>query len=1196
MFSWGVNTLYIKKLELHGFKSFPDKTVLELTPGITVVVGPNGCGKSNISDALRWVLGEQSARHLRGTRMDDIIFSGSSGRKPLGFAEVSVTFDNSDGELDLDYREVTVTRRLYRNGESEYLLNRHPCRLKDIQEVFLDTGIGKDAYSFIGQGRVDEILSARPEERRLIFEEAAGILKYKNRKREAERRLAETAENLLRINDIIHELGEQLRPLSLQAEDARRYLSLRDKLKKLDVTLQVHDACLLRSKWHSLDEQHKKAADELVEKQSQLARKEAELAEKQLKIESEQVRVAGMQQNLQQLAAEWEKEQGKIAVYVEKLSGLDGRIKDLLAAEQEISRKQEAVLAKRGEIKAQMAETASLLEDAREKLAKAETELKNAEQSPESLKAESCRAELEKLEPVLRRLQNELDRAALSIEQLDERILRNEAEAQVARQEQQDLAEKESGLRRRHADLEAEISALEGKEREIRQRREGLLSRQQALAREQQNLSVRVMETRGRIKALKELEDSMAGFTEGAKSVMELKKAGWPGILGTVADIINVPAELVAAVEAALGPALQYLVVSDENIAKNLIAELKRKRGGRATFLPLTLVRGRLSAKKPPDKTQGYIGPAAELVSCGAEFRGVLDYLLARVHVAANLEAAVSVAKALQFSERVVTLEGDIVQTGGAMTGGATKRQTAGVLARRKELKELEKVHGDALEKLKGLEREAEEAARALEQVELELSALEKEKDRLRVALSVLGHELKHLEDRLERNRLAQKELAGHGERLAAEKSGAERKMSEVQRELEACREQERALRYELAGLAGMLEAREQEKRALRESCTDQKVRMAALSKQLEHYEEELERLEAELAELAGKKRQGSEEIIRLKSECLELNDRLEETRERARELERRRGELSAEFLDCEAAYKALYTGHREESEALRQKEKELSALERKKNRLEMEKEKVEMELRAVLARLKENWHLELGEAERLAGQLDDREKAVSEIAALKEEIMSLGTVNLGAVEEYERVKERVDFLTRQREDLLEAEKDLRRIIKEIDGRMGEKFASTFAVINEQFDRCFKELFNGGRALLRLTDPDDLLQTGIEIIAQPPGKKLQHLSLLSGGEKAMTAIALLFAFLKVRPAPFCVLDEIETALDETNLARFCDYLKAMSEKIQFILISHRKRTMEQAGILYGITMEESGVSKVVSVRLKEAAPAAKTGS
>lgn len=1187
--------MYIKKLELHGFKSFPDKTVLELTPGITVVVGPNGCGKSNVSDALRWVLGEQSARHLRGTRMDDIIFSGSSSRKPLGFAEVSVTLDNSDGELDMEYREVTVTRRLYRNGESEYLLNRRPCRLKDIQEIFLDTGVGKEAYSFIGQGRVDEILSARPEERRLIFEEAAGILKYKNRKREAERRLAETAENLLRINDIVHELSEQLQPLSLQAEDARHYLSLRDKLKELDVSLQVHDARQLRSQWYSLDEQYKKAADNLVEKQSRLARIEAELSGGQLKIDEEQARVAQMQQGLQQLAAEWEKEQGKIAVYAEKLSGLDRRINEVAATGLELAQKQEAVLLKREEVIKRQKETAALLEAAREQLGEAEAELKKVEQSPESLKALDCRAELEKMEPLLRKLQNEFDRITMSIEQLDERIGRNDTEIENLKQEQHELSQKESELKKRLADLNAEISALNRSENEVGLRKRESLSRRQELAAKQQDLSVQIMETRGRIRALTELEDSMTGYAQGVKSVMAMKKAGQAGIFGTVADILRVPGEYVAAVEAALGPALQYLVVSDENVAKNLINGLKRSGSGRATFLPLTLVRGRSQAAVPPEKIPGYIGPAVQLVSCDKEFRSVLEHLLARVHIVSNLEAAVPVARSLQFRERVVTLEGDIVQTGGAMTGGAYRHQT-GILSRRKELKELEKINKNALEKLKGLEQEAEEADRVLHLAEKEAADLEKKKEQCRLALSLLENEIKYLDEQKQKISLHMKELSGRREQLAGEKEEAGQKLSAVQDELTAGRERERTLRYEIAGLAGMLEAREQEKKALQERCTEQKVRMASLSKQLEHCEEELERLEAELRELADKQRLGGEEVNRLKSEYLTLNDRLEETRESARELERQRGVLSAEFLQKEAAYKEMCTAHREESEALRRAEKELSALERKQNRLEMEKEKVELELRAVLERLRENWHMEFDEAEKTAGRLSDREKTVAEIAGLREEIQSLGTVNLGAVEEYERVNERVTFLTRQREDLLEAEKDLKRIITEIDSRMGEKFASTFTVINEQFDRCFKELFSGGRALLRLTDPENMLQTGIEIIAQPPGKKLQHLSLLSGGEKAMTAIALLFAFLKVRPAPFCVLDEIETALDETNLGRFCDYLKIMSEKIQFILISHRKRTMEQAGILYGITMEESGVSKVVSVRLKEAAPAAEAGS
>jgi chromosome segregation protein len=1179
--------LHVKKVEIHGFKSFPDKTTLELTPGITVVVGPNGCGKSNISDAIRWVLGEQSARYLRGTRMDDIIFSGTANRKPLSFAEVSATLDNSDNRLSIDYQEVTVTRRIYRNGDSEYLLNRRPCRLRDIAELFMDTGIGKEAYSFIGQGRVEEILNARPEERRQIFEEAAGILKYKNRKREAERRLAETAENLLRVSDIIGELSGQLVPLSAQAQTARRYLDLRGELKLLEVNLMVHDATDMDRRLSELETRSTAARDELVEKQAAITKKEVDLAERQLALDAEQEELDRLQRELQNLTSGLEKVQGKIAVNAEKKKGLERQVELTLKslAEEEAARSR--VLAESEGTRQAMEAAALAVEETAGELDAAEAELAAAESSPEARRARECREELEAWLPGLRRLQSEYDRLCIETEQLAERGERLLPEQEDRCAKQAELEKNRSLLREEKKKIGFELSRFD---RELTA---------QTAAREKLDLKVRDLEekclvsrkrsedTEAEIKLLKQLDEAMAGYYQGVKTVLGAGADRLSGIIGTVADILRVPPTYVTAVEAALGPALQNLVTEDDSAAKQAIAFLKKTRGGRATFLPLNLLTRRRGEAVPPELTgfDGYLGTAADVVETEPRFAVVVDNLLSRVHLARDLEVAVPVAKALRFSDRVVTLEGDVVMPGGAMSGGADRRQ-GGVLSRRKERQKLEEELQSRRRELSLLERSLAEVKNLIPAVAEETARLEEARRQGQLSLSVLIREEELLAGQAESAAAALARLQAEADTLAVQLEESQEAMTKAAEELDRGQAGEGVLRRELARLQGMLDAQEQEKRSLRNRCTELRVRMARLQKQQEFREEETGRHTAELERSATRKKAREEEIRGYRTDILELAGRMEEDRDKTAVLEKYRSELLTGFLAREKAQKELATAQREEMEMLRQAEKELSSLERRQARTEMEREKAAMELQAVQDRLQNNWQLDFEAAKRLAQAVSDRAEVLEVAARAREEINALGTVNLGAVDEHKRVLERVEFLEGQRRDLLEGEKDLKRIIREIDGRMGEKFVASFAVINQKFEEVFKELFGGGRAQLRLTDPGNILETGIEIVAQPPGKKLQQLSLLSGGEKALTAIALLFAFLKVRPAPFCVLDEIETALDEANLAKFNEFLRKLSAGSQFILISHRKRTMEQANILYGVTMEESGISKIVSVRLR----------
>ncbi len=1183
--------LFVKRLEMHGFKSFADKVIIELTHGITVVVGPNGCGKSNITDAVRWVLGEQSAKHLRGLRMEDIIFGGTTCRKPVSFAEVSLTLDHSDGALGLDFQEITVTRRLYRSGESEYLLNKRHCRLKDIQELFMDTGIGREAYSFIGQGRVDEILLARPEERRQIFEEAAGILKYKTRKRETERRLAETAENLLRVGDIIHELSSQLVPLAEQAVAARHYLELRTMLRERDVTLLVHQGRQLRQQWYEVSQKATTAADELLGLHAGVGRRETELTGLQLTLDVEQDAVLVMQREVQRISSQMEKVQAGGAVNQERILNLERQLAEGVTFLAELERQEQVFSAEEIRISERVSAAKKMLAKAETEMQEVRQSMEKIESSPEALRFAACRRELDRHSPEIRRLQSDYSRLEAELEQLTERA---------------------ASLSAGYAEKEAEQAALSLARQELLAQKNELTAAQQRLhslalvngAKREQNATQLLEATatkelllkelavaQNKLQLFAELENAMAGYYRGVKSVLSAKRKNgqFAGILGTVADVLHVPPEYVPAVEAALGAALQNIVTDNDVVAKEAIAWLKKTREGRATFLPLNILEAPARGAIPTALTeqQGYIGVAADLTLREERFAPVAESLLGRVHLASNLDVAVSVARILRFRERVVTLEGDVILPGGAMTGGQEKKEV-GVLSRRREAEALQVTEKKILVQIDAEQHRFKALTLTRDDLAAEAAELAEKKSASDLSLGVKENEMVFL---ARQEQTASRFLEGYeqeAEVIISRREAKEIALTKAKDILESCQEQENCLRVELAGLAGILSAREHEKRSLQEEYTECRVRFASIQKQQEHDEEELERLARELVQLVERKKGKETEIKKCKNQRLELDELVEKGKEGAGVLEQERLKLLTALLKREAKLKEENTLCREEAEQIRQLEKALAGLERKQARLEVEQGRVEVELQAVLDRLRESWELDFEAAEKLAQPLVDSVQAQTEVQKLKEKVSALGMVNLGAIDECERVQERVDFLVRQRHDLLEGEKDLLRVIREMDSRIGEKFAATFAIISENFGLVFKELFGGGRAQLRLTDQDNLLEAGIEIMAQPPGKKLQHLSLLSGGEKALTAIALLFAFLKVKPTPFCILDEIEASLDEVNLARFTEYLCKLSGETQFVLVSHRKKTMELADILYGVTMEEAGVSKLISVRLKEA--------
>jgi chromosome segregation protein len=1174
---------------MYGFKSFADRTTLELTPGITVVVGPNGCGKSNIADALRWVLGEQSVRMLRGTRMDDIIFNGAAARKPLGFTEVSVTMDHSDGSLGLDYREITVTRRLYRDGTSEYLLNRHTCRLKEILEMFMDTGIGKEAYSFIGQGRIEEILNSRPEERRLIFEEAAGIQKYKNRKREAERRLAETDENLLRVNDIIRELHAQLEPLQAQASAARYHLDLRCALKNIEVSLFVHEAQALNRRIRETDALCRKAADAAIQRQAEAASKEYKLTTSQITLDQEQPVLLKLQRETQSQSSELEKTCMQVSLAEEKLRNLQQQAADLEIAVRELNQQYAAMQAGKQQDRKELTETVAAKEKLSGELVELEKLLSAAQSLPEADQVLLEQAELELLLSEIRSLQVEYDRFRLKSEQLALRQDWLQQEKIKKAEELSLLEEKTENLLAAKIAGQQELENLLAKKHAAQQTAKELASQGEMLDKQSLQGEKQLAEIGGQLRLLQELEANLTGYGHGVKMVLEAKKSNkvnLAGIFGTVADILRVPPPYVAAVEAALGSTLLNLVAEDDTVAKAAIAWLKQIKGGRATFLPMNLLAEQQSYGTTANLKliDGYFGVASQLVETPSHFRKVADMLLSRVHIVRDMDTAVTVARALRFRERVATLDGEVIQPGGAMTGGREKRQ-GGILSRRRDVEDLRQTFAREQEQLLSLARVRTSLSDKLETTLQGSKSLDEQCLRHEQTLSFYERELVSLREQsmlLRTSLVSLEHEAGILSEQAGESVAAEREALE---KLDMLAGKERELRLALMQLQEKLANRKQEEKHLRERHTECRIHLAALGNKQEFLEEVKERQAGVEQNLTAAIRLKEAELKKCRTLCPGLLDELAASREAAAALERSLKALFSELSDKEKTVRTLASQLRHEREELRQSEKEFSALERQQHRLELEREKLEHELQAVLARLRHSWQLEFAEAEAVAVPVAECSAAYKQAEELKEALQALGAVNLGAIEEYSRVKERVDFLTAQRNDLSAAGRDLQKIIREIDRLMGEKFAASFAVLNESFGLVFKELFGGGKSMLRLADPQNLLESGVEIIAQPPGKRLQHLSLLSGGEKALAAIALLFSFLRVKPVPFCILDEIDTALDEANLARFNTYLQRLAGKIQFILISHRKKTMERADMLYGVTMEEPGVAKLISVRL-----------
>lgn len=1181
--------MYLKSIEVQGFKSFANKMIFKFDKGITGIVGPNGSGKSNVADAVRWVLGEQSAKQLRSSKMEDVIFSGTETRKPLGFAYVAITLDNSDHKLAVDYEEVTVARRVYRSGESEYLMNGSHCRLKDIQELFFDTGIGKEGYSIIGQGQIDKILSGKPEERRELFDEAAGIVKFKKRKQAAQKNLEAEKQNLYRVTDILGELEKQIGPLKRQDETARAYLKLRDELKTCDVNLYLQEYTRIRSQLKELQDRQSIVSGDLADTQMAFESVKEEYSKLEQSLESFDCQIEEKRNAVNEGRLQKEKIDGEIKVLGEQIHSLQTVISntDLRTAQ----------------IKGQLKEKGKELSDYIKEKQDIDIQIKQL-----SIQQEKADHALESFNDNVSNI-----RAAIDDKNADLIEYLNEAAAVKAKIGRYDTMIDQINIRK--SELSQRLIVLKSEETEktdsVKELEDALnikmseiiefQKQQQDLAGQAERTSADLSQTRRNLdlkqqtfhkvnssySALKNLSERYEGYGNSIRKVMERKHAT-PGIIGVVADIINVPRKFETAIEIALGGSIQNIVTDNEQTAKQMISYLKVNKLGRATFLPLTSVKGKEGQISDNImKEEGVIGPASKLVEYNPMFDGLIQYLLGRIVVVDHIDHAMVLAKKYKYTLRIVTLEGDLLSPGGSMSGGAYKN-TSNLLGRGREISELQKQINDIKEEItkynlaiNRLQDRKNEIKKASEKVQVRLGELSLEENTIRMNLNQakqilydssqvykelakeeasLKQQIKDIEETKNTLNLALKEYD-------ARQVQTQKLIEEFGLKLEKSMEDAKKYSEETADIR------------LQSSSYEQKQQFAVQN--IKRVRSEISRLDDELIQIEDELSKYDEEA-NTKSESIRLCElSIRDMMKMIMENEDALHSLQEEREKISVLHKSFFTRREEMSERI-------SMLDKEHFRLNHQIEKLDEQKTAQSNYMWEEYELTYNSAAALRNEtlidmgVTSLKKNINE---LKNKIRNLGNVNVNAIEEYKQVSERYELLKTQHDDLVEAEGKLVDIIESLDKAMRIQFIEKFKEIQVNFDKVFKELFGGGKGTLELMEDEDVLYAGIRIIASPPGKKLQNMMQMSGGEKALTAIALLFAIQSLKPSPFCLLDEIEAALDDANVKRYAQYLNNLTKDTQFIIITHRRGTMNAADVLYGITMQEKGVSTLVSVNL-----------
>ncbi len=1179
--------MYLKSLEVHGFKSFANKLVFEFHNGITAIVGPNGSGKSNVADAVRWVLGEQSAKQLRGAKMEDVIFAGTQMRKPLGYAYVAITISNEDHKLDVPYEEVKIARRVYRSGESEYLLNGASCRLKDVQELLLDTGIGKEGYSIIGQGQIDKILSGKPEDRRELFDEAAGIVKFKKRKAAAEKNLEEERQNLVRIEDILSELEKQVEPLERQSAKAKEYLAYRDELRNLDINLFLSEYDRIHGEMEGIKEKKAIAAGDLEaasreydQAKEEYVAVEAQLEEHNKSLEQQREILSADRLSLNQsegdikvlneqiLALRQNKEHNQ-----ELLHSLGERIQ---AASREregyLEQKAQADENKQGLVERQ-SEIQKKMDDMAERAMSMEIEINQCNEDVIDFlnRNTDVKTDEERMKTLLE--QNNIKNAEIT-----KRILENKTEASVLTEV---LDREEKTL----AEITDKIGALDDSTQELKDSEVVIDRERENLVREHRDTQQKFHMENSRLVSLRNLTERYEGYGQSIKRIMEQKKHQ-PGIVGVVADIIRVQKEYEVAVETALGGSIQNIVTDNEQTAKEMIGFLKKNRYGRATFLPLTNMKAKpMNLSGGMMSEPGVIGMASELVEADGKFQNLIQYLLGRFVVVDHIDHAIALAKKYHHTVRIVTVEGDLLNPGGSMSGGAFKNSN-NLLGRRREMDDLERHAGDLKAKLRELSSSIKENEGKKEAVVTQIRKNRKIRQEMVLRQNTAKINYDRAAEDMEKNREKLDLIRLERRQIEESRASLSQDMEKIKEQMASNEEQSRQRKDEMEKLTASLEELKREQEKVSGENSELLLEIAAREQSGQFVEENLDRISRTLEQLEQELEDTGKSGEDADVQVADKEQEIAATREKIADINRHMEALTASIEEVTQKREELTVRHK----GFFQKREELagrkSDLDKECYRLENQMDKLSEKMDSNTNYLWEQYELTYHTAEenRVAVELSPPQMK-TEINRLKNQIKELGDVNVNAIEQFQEVRERYEHLGGQHHDLIEAAHVLEGIIEELDTEMRKQFESQFGEIRTRFNKVFGELFGGGRGTLELTEEEDILEAGIRIVAQPPGKKLQNMMQLSGGEKALTAIALLFAIQSLKPSPFCLLDEIEAALDDSNVSRYADYLHKLTKDTQFIVITHRRGTMNAADILYGITMQEKGVSTLVSVNL-----------
>jgi len=1182
--------MYLKRLELQGFKSFADKTKLEFMPGITTVIGPNGSGKSNISDSIRWVLGEQSMKSLRGNKSEDIIFAGTQNRKSLGFAEASIVIDNTDGKLPIEYSEVTVTRRIYRNGESGYFINKTPCRLKDILELFMDTGIGRDGYSIIGQGKIDEILSNKSEEKRGIFEEAAGIVKYRVRKVESEKKLEQTKLNLLRINDILSEIEGNIEPLKQQSEKAKKFLDLREELKSIEIGLFLYNIDNYKEKLNEIVKDIEIVNSQSADEETKLNNLQ-ELKDK-LKIELDEItaKIEEVQNLSFESTNKIEKINSDINVakerivnneqnyqrYLEEINELDERIKSL--DEEKVSR-----LEKKNNLSNNREKFAKELEEKEAKLQEINSKL-----TEEETKIEEKKRQIEQDTDKKYEYKEQINTAEVNYENLvkREKVVKTEISDTISELDEKRMIK--SDILSNFTEIENKRNNFQKRLEEISNKRDESTETLKNYDTKINNLSSEFRVKESKLKFLSEMEKEKEGYQRSVKSVLlECEKDSKlnKGVHGVLANLIEVPKEYQTAIEIVLGATLQNIVTETEEDAKKLIEYLKANNLGRASFLPISSVKGKKVDRLIKNSLGGVIGIASDLVKTNKKYEDIILSLLGRTVVVENMDTAIILARQNKYSFKIVTLDGDIINPSGVISGGSNVQKSSNIIGRVTQIKELQKELEKLQKNISDLEKEKLDYENSIEDVLEEVIGIEKSAQEIEIEYATEKQRVESLEESIFKLEQKLQNLKDEGVQIEANKEESINMKQDTEQKIIDLEKNIEVLNAEVREFADKNKENQKYIDDLNFDITNLKISLTSFDESNSSIDEIIERIENDISnnkEAIRVKTEQREQIIKdnevLNQEIVSLNEKIEQ--------------IKLEVANSSDKVEELKNLRTSKNEALKVSEDDIIAqfktiedIKLQISKLDVKKSKIEVELEQVVNKMWEDYELTPNNAGDYK-KPDNVQATTKKVKELRDEIKNLGSINIDSIEEYKQTKERYDFMCEQRLDLENSSNKLRKVIQDMTSIMKEQFAKQFKIINKNFGEVFKELFGGGKAELKLTDEENILECGIEIEAEPPGKKLQNMSLLSGGEKAFTAIALLFAILKINPAPFCVLDEIEAALDDVNVYRFADYLKKFTKDTQFLVITHRKGTMEAADSVYGITMEENGISKLLSIKLK----------